>query len=420
VRSQAEDLAGGPGSSTSGRRAALLAVAADQFAISGYSRTSLRQIADAAGILPGSLYHHFESKEAIAVELVQVMARDMEAVTSHRLAAHDEPVTALRVFAREVTALAARHPAAVEIVMRDDGPATATARLTEMIHTQPSGLLRAWQALVDRAARDGRLRSPEVDRRLLRLAMHHATMGLGKITPGVSSTEVADTVTSVLLDGLWAGPPARHRDGLARVDEVVAAAATRWADTRREATGRQQLILSAAREEFARRGFEATTMRGIADAIGMKAASLYRHFPSKDALLTDIMARFSGPLLAAMEEVVAAAGSPTVALEGFFGLMSLAGLEFDREYEIQKIWWQQLASQAPDSALAQNRRRFALLRTVLADGITTGEFRHFEHVDTLAICVRELLWLPFHGVSVRPEKARSFFRQTVGAGAVAR
>ncbi len=31
----------------------------------------MREVAAASGILPGSLYHHFESKEAIAVELVE-------------------------------------------------------------------------------------------------------------------------------------------------------------------------------------------------------------------------------------------------------------------------------------------------------------------------------------------------------------
>ena len=34
-------------------------------------RASVQQIADAAGILAGSLYHHFESKEAILVELIR-------------------------------------------------------------------------------------------------------------------------------------------------------------------------------------------------------------------------------------------------------------------------------------------------------------------------------------------------------------
>ena len=43
-----------------GRREEILETAAELFGTSGL-RTSLREIADACGILPGSLYHHFDS-----------------------------------------------------------------------------------------------------------------------------------------------------------------------------------------------------------------------------------------------------------------------------------------------------------------------------------------------------------------------
>ncbi len=47
------------------RRGELLAIAADLFAERGYVATTVRDIADAAGILSGSLYHHFDSKESM-------------------------------------------------------------------------------------------------------------------------------------------------------------------------------------------------------------------------------------------------------------------------------------------------------------------------------------------------------------------
>jgi TetR/AcrR family transcriptional regulator, cholesterol catabolism regulator len=46
-----------------GRRAQLLAAAAREFSAKGYEASSLRDIAAAAGVLAGSLYYHFRSKD---------------------------------------------------------------------------------------------------------------------------------------------------------------------------------------------------------------------------------------------------------------------------------------------------------------------------------------------------------------------
>jgi AcrR family transcriptional regulator len=55
----------------SGRRAELLALAARLFAERGFVVTTVRDIAEAAGILSGSLYHHFDSKESMADEILR-------------------------------------------------------------------------------------------------------------------------------------------------------------------------------------------------------------------------------------------------------------------------------------------------------------------------------------------------------------
>jgi AcrR family transcriptional regulator len=51
------------------RRQEILNVAAELFARHGYDGVGVRQIADAAGILGGSLYHHFPSKRHLYVEV---------------------------------------------------------------------------------------------------------------------------------------------------------------------------------------------------------------------------------------------------------------------------------------------------------------------------------------------------------------
>jgi TetR/AcrR family transcriptional regulator, cholesterol catabolism regulator len=60
-----------PKKSQSGRRGELLQLACRLFAERGFRATTVRDIADAAGILSGSLYHHFDSKESMIDELLR-------------------------------------------------------------------------------------------------------------------------------------------------------------------------------------------------------------------------------------------------------------------------------------------------------------------------------------------------------------
>ena len=53
------------------RRGELLELAAAMFAERGLRATTVRDIADAAGILSGSLYHHFSSKEEMVDEVLR-------------------------------------------------------------------------------------------------------------------------------------------------------------------------------------------------------------------------------------------------------------------------------------------------------------------------------------------------------------
>lgn len=53
--------------------------------------------------------------------------------------------------------------------------------------------------------------------------------------------------------------------------------------------GRDRILLRAA-QLFLENGYAETSLRTIADAVEMRPASIYHHFKSKDALLTEILA----------------------------------------------------------------------------------------------------------------------------------
>lgn len=74
-------------------------------------------------------------------------------------------------------------------------------------------------------------------------------------------------------------------------------------------SGRHRIMDEAA-TLFLRGGYEATSLRHIADAAGMKAGSLYYHFASKDELLTEILRRGIDVMQTAFDEAATSADAP--------------------------------------------------------------------------------------------------------------
>lgn len=77
---------------------------------------------------------------------------------------------------------------------------------------------------------------------------------------------------------------------------------------------REQLLAIAARL-IASRGYSATTVRDIADEAGILSGSLYHHFPSKEAILDEILRSFMDGLLQRSQEIAAEGGGPRRVLD---------------------------------------------------------------------------------------------------------
>jgi AcrR family transcriptional regulator len=69
----------------------VLDAAARFFAEKGYGVTSMRDIAGAAGMLPGSLYYHFASKEELLVAVYAEGVRRIQAAVTPALATEGDP-----------------------------------------------------------------------------------------------------------------------------------------------------------------------------------------------------------------------------------------------------------------------------------------------------------------------------------------
>src|SRR3954466_8186359 len=77
------------------RREELLRIAAGLFAEKGYKFTTVRDIADAAGILSGSLYHHFDSKESMVDEILRTFQEELFGQYDDIIASDSDPLAKL-------------------------------------------------------------------------------------------------------------------------------------------------------------------------------------------------------------------------------------------------------------------------------------------------------------------------------------
>ncbi|HYU08992.1 MAG TPA: helix-turn-helix domain-containing protein, partial [Gemmatimonadales bacterium] len=71
----------------------------------------------------------------------------------------------------------------------------------------------------------------------------------------------------------------------------------------RERVETRERILDAAREMFVRDGYEATTMRAIADKLDYTATAIYHHFRSKEALMLELATTDFRALAAAFSQI---------------------------------------------------------------------------------------------------------------------
>lgn len=379
------------------RRTEILKTANSVIATTGL-RSSLQQIADAAGILAGSLYHHFESKEAILVELIRLYHADLDRIGDFALERLDEPDTGPAT--EQITALgcaiarcAVEHRAALQMSFFE-GP-SADPELIELTARRPSKIHAAMlQAL--RAGRwSGDIRSdvdlPTLADRLCQSMLH---VGLDVIRHKASSDQVATLKSRIALEGLAVDPPSDTELDRSEAFAAAQAVIDSWDDTEDETDLKAAHLRAVARTEFGRRGYEMTTIRDIASAAGLGTGTVYRIIGSKDELLMSIMLEFGRKVGGAWTEIVRSDSTTVQKLDALSWLNINALDQFPDEFRIQLAW---LRHSPPDTANPawSFTTRIRQMKALLGEGIRAGEI-HVDSptADMLTRCIIGEQWIP--------------------------
>jgi len=142
---------------------------------------------------------------------------------------------------------------------------------------------------------------------------------------------------------------------------------------------RQDQVRAAALRLFKEKGYHATSMRDIAEAVGINKGSLYSYIKSKEDLLIPVFEQAQGVLTSQIAAIAADSSlTPTLKLKGAIHAHVMAVADNLDVLTVYLSEWRQLASES----LAINRRQretyARLFHQILRDGIASGEFREMD------------------------------------------
>lgn len=172
---------------------------------------------------------------------------------------------------------------------------------------------------------------------------------------------------------------------------------------RGEGHTRREEILQAAKELFLEHGYDSTTIRRIADRVGISAPALYLYFKDKEALMLALCDQTFGHLLEAISEIERTVEDPLERIRRFGEAYARFGLSHPDEYrlvflganipESMRKVGHRAATDDPTKPGVGGALVFGRLVAILAQVEASGVKLNYPP-DTCA----ELCWMAMHGL----------------------
>ena len=185
----------------------MVAIAAELFAQKGYRATTVREIADAAGILSGSLYHHFDSKESIGDEILSGFINEVLANYRAAVAEATDPREALEQIVRTTSRTLAQHRAALTMLQNDWNYFAAQPRFAYLSKALRE-IERLWIGQLEAGKEAGLFRA-DLDAKLTYRLLQDVLWipAQWRRTRGYSTDQVIDGFLRILFEGIGTAAP---------------------------------------------------------------------------------------------------------------------------------------------------------------------------------------------------------------------
>jgi TetR/AcrR family transcriptional regulator, cholesterol catabolism regulator len=142
---------------------------------------------------------------------------------------------------------------------------------------------------------------------------------------------------------------------------------------------RKDVIIAKAAKLFREKGFSATSMRDLAEHVGVEAASLYNHISSKAEILQEICFKTANNFMSHIEEVDATPNK--TAIEKIQAILRFHIRQMVDNYEevyVSDREWKHLTDPYLSNMQSQRRAYRQRIGLIIEEGIRKGEIKPID------------------------------------------
>lgn len=156
---------------------------------------------------------------------------------------------------------------------------------------------------------------------------------------------------------------------------------------------KKEQIYEAAARLFRDKGYQATSMRDLAKEVGLRASSLYNHFPSKSDVLREICTKNAQRFLSGMLEVESLDVSATEKLTRLIRLHIQLSLEDVTSVTAFNDEWRHLEEPHLSEFLQLRKDYESRFQAIISTGVASGEFKPVNPLILSYTLFSSLRWL---------------------------
>ena len=141
---------------------------------------------------------------------------------------------------------------------------------------------------------------------------------------------------------------------------------------------RKEVILEKAAQLFRKNGFNATSMRDLAENVGVEAASLYNHINSKAELLQEICFKIANKFTDHMDEVIASDQTAIAKIEAILRFHIRQMIHNYEEVYVSDREWKHLTDPYLSNFKSQRRTHRQRIASIIEEGIQKEQIKKID------------------------------------------